>query len=230
MENKDFTIVKSIHLNNNAEVERIENEVLTRIEEIREQGRVIGDGSTARVFICESDPGICYKIITNDRVFRISTEQEMKLQDSALKHARVPKPLFCIRGKNIEALVMERIKGHTLQEIMEDDAELPEKFRFETAFKEIGQFVRKLNVNRIYHRDLAEKNIMIDEEGEPWIIDFGKSARAFNEEEAYRSDIINFTSRRYETVSFTNDENNLPEIEKKLKKYLINKGKSSANT
>lgn len=230
MENKDFTIIKSTHLDNGAETEQVENEVLARIEEIGKTGRVIGEGSTAKVFICESDPQVCYKIIANNKVFRISTEQEMKLQDSALRCARVPKPLFCIKGKNVEALIMERIKGHTLQEILEGGAELPKEFQFERAFEEIDQFIKNLNTNRIYHRDLAEKNIMIDKEGNPWIIDFGKGTRAFSEGEAYNGNVINFVSRRYETVHFTNDAKNLPEVRNKLKRYLFDISKNVSAT
>ncbi|MDP1845435.1 MAG: hypothetical protein Q8L09_01660 [Candidatus Moranbacteria bacterium] len=47
MENKDFAIIKSTRLDDNAVNEQVENEVLSRIEEIREKGLSIGSGSTA---------------------------------------------------------------------------------------------------------------------------------------------------------------------------------------
>lgn len=231
MENKDFAIIKSTRLDDNAVNEQVENEVLSRIEEIREKGLSIGSGSTAGVFICEADPQVCYKIITNDKIFRVSTEQEMKLQDSALKSgARVPRPLFCIKGKNIEALVMERIDGHTLEEILEDDAELPDQFELERALDEISQFLKNLHESRIYHRDLAERNIMIDAEGRPWIIDFGKSTRAFSEEEAYDGNVINPISKKRESIHFTDDITNFSTVRNKLRQYLLKKGKDSLVT
>lgn len=224
MENKDFTIINSAHLGENVKTERVENEVLARMEEIREKGFLIGTGSTAEVFMCKGDPQVCYKIITNDKVFRISTEQEMKLQDSALKSgARVPRPLFSIRGKNIEALVMEKIDGHTLEEILEGDADLPDQFKLEEVLDEISQFLKNLHESRIYHRDLAERNIMIDAEGKPWIIDFGKSARAFSEEEAYDSNVINPISKKRESIHFTKDMTNFSIIRNKLKQHLLKK-------
>jgi serine/threonine protein kinase len=219
-DNKELIIIKNPNLDKNISLEKIEKEVTGRIEEIRDKGCIIGEGSTAKVFICESDPWVCYKVLMDNDVFHISTEQEMKLQEASLKlGVRVPKPLFSVKGHGVEALVMERIDGLSFEDAMERDGELPQIFQSESAFSELENFVKILHSNGIYHRDLAEKNIMIDQDGFPYIIDFGKSTRAFDGKEAYASRVTNPATRRYEVMHFTDDNVNLSVVRQKFRKY-----------
>ncbi|MCX6762199.1 MAG: phosphotransferase, partial [Candidatus Moranbacteria bacterium] len=94
-------------------------------------------------------------------------------------------------------------------------------------FAELNDFLRILHTNRIYHRDLHEGNIMIDDKGKPWIIDFGDAVRAFSEEEAYVSHFMNPKTKRLENMRYTSDENNLAKIRSDLRSYVMGR---KANT
>jgi tRNA A-37 threonylcarbamoyl transferase component Bud32 len=227
IDNKELKIIKTENLDKVTNLENIENEVVARIDEIRDRGCIIGEGSTAKVFVCESDPWVCYKIIMDNDVFRISTEQEMKLQEASLRlGVRVPKPLFSVRGHGVEALAMQRIDGPSFEDILERADEIPPNFQSESAFLELEHFIKILHSNGIYHRDLAEKNLMMDGEGHPYIIDFGKSVRAFDEKEAYASRIVNPATKRYEMMHFTYDNVNLSVVRRKFRRHERQKKKA----
>lgn len=206
----------------------IEDEVLARIEEIRAGDCVIGEGKTAKVYICEKDPWSCYKIINSAYYPRLKVDQEMKFMDEAIKLGiRVPLPIFSMMDGNVESLAMERVNGQSIKEIVEDDLGLPENFDLNNFFAELNDFLRILHMNRIYHRDLHEGNIMIDDKGKPWIIDFGDAVRAFSEEEAYVSHFMNPKTKRLENMRYTSDENNLAKIRSDLRSYFMGR---KANT
>jgi serine/threonine protein kinase len=126
----------------------------------------------------------------------------------------------------METLVMERINGHTIREIIKERLDLPKDFNLVSFFQELKGFMEKIHNNRIYHRDFHEGNIMIDENGRPWIIDFGDACYAFDEEEAYSSSFINPNTRRTETMKYTSDNNNLAAVQISLRKYIFSRQKN----
>jgi len=227
MEKREPKLFKSqaIEKNSNKEnITDIEQEVLARIEEIRAGDCVIGEGKTAKVYICEKDPWSCYKIISTSYYPRLKVDQEMKFMDEAIKLGiRVPLPIFSIIDGNMESLAMERVNGQSIKEIIEDDLGLPENFDLEKFFTELNDFLRVLHTNRIYHRDLHNGNVMVDDKGNPWIIDFGDAARAFSEEEAYISHSINPKTKKMENIRYTSDENNLAKMRGDLRSYIMNR-------
>lgn len=231
MEKIEAKLLKSKAIEKSKNIENIgdiEEEVLARIEEIKAGDCVIGEGKTAKVYICENDPWSCYKIINTPYYPRLKVDQEMKFMDEAIKLGiRIPLPIFSVMQGNMESLAMERVNGQSIKEIIEDDLGLPEKFDPDNFFVELDEFLRKMHANRIYHRDLHAGNIMIDENGKPWIIDFGDASRAFNEEEAYISQFMNPKTKRLESMRYTSDENNLAKIRSDLRSYIMSKKAST---
>lgn len=79
---------------------------------------------------------------------------------------------------NYNLFVMEMVKGKNLQEIadhLEDNRELADLFiqNKESFCNELRKAVSTLNQHNIKHGDLHMRNIMIDNNGKPALIDFG---------------------------------------------------------
>lgn len=82
--------------------------------------------------------------------------------------------------------------------------------------RELRTFVGEMHALGYHHRDLHAGNIMIDEEGMPWIIDFGMAARVDESEDPYR--IANVPKNgHFVDVVLKSDLENLSEIERRLR-------------
>ncbi len=81
-------------------------------------------------------------------------------------------------------LVMNYVEGHTLDEFWKhhpSKASLPDDSSAHLLlFKKICDAVGLAHMRGITHRDLSPSNIMIDQQGEPHILDFGLAKTAFD--------------------------------------------------
>jgi serine/threonine protein kinase len=84
----------------------------------------------------------------------------------------------------LDFLVMNYVEGRTLDAMWKDRAfaekffsEPPAKLRL---FKRICEVVQVAHRKGITHRDLSPSNILIDDRGEPHVLDFGLAATAFD--------------------------------------------------
>lgn len=231
MEKREPILTKSASIEKRGGKENlseIEGEVLVRIEEIRGGNCIIGEGKTAKVFVCEKDQWSCYKMINSSYSPRLRVDQEMKHMDNLHKlKIRIPLPLFTVICGNVEVLAMERVNGHTIREIIDNGIELPDDFDFDSFFQELDGFLKIMHSNGIYHRDLHEGNVMMDDNGKPWIIDLGDASRSFSEEEAYSSSILNSKTRKMESVRYTSDGINFSRMRANMRKYILSR---KANT
>jgi tRNA A-37 threonylcarbamoyl transferase component Bud32 len=111
-------------------------------------------------------------------------------------------------------LFEERIKGTTLKDLINTNAfdQLSDNFNWETYFSKLENIVSKLNKAKIFHRDLHEGNIFIDESNEPIIIDFGDAYESFlTDEDPYHEELPDGS-----TTAYKPDEVNLKEIKKRI--------------
>jgi len=69
------------------------------------------------------------------------------------------------------------------------------------VLEKIKNAIRILESNRIFHNDLHERNVMIDKDGQPYIIDFGRSVENKNDQESDDLAIV----RRYEDLNKKQD-------------------------
>jgi tRNA A-37 threonylcarbamoyl transferase component Bud32 len=102
--------------------------------------------------------------------------------------------MYAEEGGDLGFLFMQKIEGITIAEWLHSDKNnelLPENFNWETFFEQLTDIVTKLNKNKIFHRDLHEGNIFIDNKGKPIIIDFGDAYESyFTDEDPYRTEDV----------------------------------------
>jgi tRNA A-37 threonylcarbamoyl transferase component Bud32 len=195
--------------------------------EINEHGLNIGVGKTAEIKILSEENAICVKIVDKNKIRREKipltnhVDEELdfldKLNDpSFLKSIGVsqetiaPKPFFSYSENGYGFLFMTRIKGASLKEVFneENKKNTPENINWTEFFKKLKDIIEKLNANNIYHRDLHTGNVMIDENQDPIIIDFGNAYESFySEDDPYTEIGIN------DQINYHKDSEYLKEIE-----------------
>jgi Kae1-associated kinase Bud32 len=112
-----------------------------------------------------------------DEKIRMSrTRREAKImRQASIKGISSPELFFY--GGNM--LVMERLDGTRLSEILKvKDNEYAAKI-----LPEVGALLGKLHSAAITHGDFTPANILVDDSGKPWVIDFGLSDITESDEE-----------------------------------------------
>jgi len=197
---------------------------------LNEGENIIGEGNAAKVFFVGHSPSHCVKVIKSelgeDAVqFPIDTERDIQEKASRLNVGRrfVPYPSFAVpktEDNDTEMLVMERVNGVSIRDVLENSESFPASFNVYQFFEKLQEYIDSLHENNIYHRDLHEGNVMIDNDtGLPWIIDFGASQESIgsDEEEIYNLRTIGSVTRR-----LLNDNNSVNTLRKKVLQYLSN--------
>jgi len=199
-------------------------EVLEIIREIMAKKKnFLGFGQTAEVFTSETNPSLCYKIITNPVAYRrgndVAGESDFlsRLTSLKIEGARVPMPYYCLMNSEIHFLLMERIDGIPIDDAIEKGAVLPQKFNLKKFFRELERFVKKMNELGIYHNDLHTGNIMVDRDGLPCVIDFGKA-------ESRLGSFADLTKNEKRSEVYCDDLKKIEEAEKELARFLKSKG------
>lgn len=111
-----------------------------------------------------------YRINEIDEKLRIKrTKSEINLLNKASKLINAPIPIEDKTQKNNTIITMPYIKGKKLSEYLD---KLSNK-ESENACKQIGNNIAILHDNNIIHGDLTTSNMILDEKGKIWFIDFG---------------------------------------------------------
>lgn len=165
---------------------------LNSIKESQERGEdsYLGAGHNGVVLQSVRRPEYCYKILNQERIKQMhaSVVREATMQFECYKIlegrnnvAKIPSILRYIKNPEMQAFMMDRIKGESLGELMKRGGEFPENFNAETFFEKISNAIEVLNEHGYHHRDLTNNlgNVIIDSDGEPWIIDFGSAVKGF---------------------------------------------------
>lgn len=167
----------------------------------------IGSGQSANVYVDPEYPDLCYKQIKRGKnVNTIEVEAGfLETVRSIESDVGVPLPTMTIsfdyekEGERLHcnAMAMERINGMTLEEIA-DNRKFPKGAEpknkedlknLRDSFQKIKAFVDEMNSELgIYHTDLKERNIMLDENKKWWIIDFGEAKKVYFEDETQNLD------------------------------------------
>ncbi|HEV3352275.1 MAG TPA: lysylphosphatidylglycerol synthase domain-containing protein [Acidimicrobiales bacterium] len=93
---------------------------------------------------------------------------------------RVPHIQLAARGPRGEVfLVEERVRGHTLDDVPVESID-------DKLLERIWEQVERLHAARIAHRDLRRHNVLVDEAGEPWLLDFNLAEAASNARRLHR--------------------------------------------
>lgn len=167
--------------------------IAQRITNSRERGEdaELGHGKNAEVIRSSRGAGTCYKVLYLDRarILFSTAAREALLQYRAstllAQHsevAQVPNVLRYVDHSDLRAIHMSEVDGVSMEKIFEHAANLPDGFDVEVFITKLREAIEILNEAGIFHRDLINNpsNVMVDKEGNPWIIDFGSAAQSIN--------------------------------------------------
>lgn len=171
----------------------------------KDHDHFLGNGHTAEVYAMSGNGIVCVKFITNQDAYNENNtiRQEHDFLSKAYEGTkgcsiRTPYPIFLrVHPKEGHSYGMEKLPGASLSQILE----FPEKnaHLVETAMRvdrqkiedELKVFVDHLHEAGVTHGDLFKRNMMLDESGRLYVIDFGKAKSisfADDREDQRRSD------------------------------------------
>ena len=165
----------------------------------------LGTGLTSHVWkadLPEFKGRRCLKTMHTTGISVNTLEKEFALQEAFYKAGiPVPEPILFAQPdaksgpmKN-GVIAMEEIDGQTLEELIKELIATGEKMPLEefNRIKEtVRDIIKKCHENKLYHRDLKTKNIMITKSGEVKLIDLGDAVQAIGDDETeiYRAEVI----------------------------------------
>lgn len=94
-----------------------------------------------------------------------------------------------INGKNVDYIVMEKIDGKTLKDIIEEKAPLDEKELLDYAIQ-ITKALQSAHMNGLVHRDIKPANILLNKNGKIKVVDFGIASVVSDATLTYTSSIL----------------------------------------
>lgn len=210
----------------------------------------LGQGASAKVATDPEFPGICLKIVdTHDEIGTISYDKRMVdikqmtakkeagflrlVRDIAGLEVKIPKPILDLDIESGEdrysVLVMETIKGASLKDLLSKQegggkAAFPENFDFYSFFGKLKNSLEKLHEKGIYHCDFHQGNIMVDDSGDPVIIDFGASYQSRNiemDDPFDRGQYFDYDLEQLMPLKYPKDSYMLRQVRKKVSDHLV---------
>ena len=151
----------------------------TVIEDRYEVMEYLGNGTSAVVYKCQDrllgNLVVAMKVISgsviDDPVATTRLYREL-LTNFDFDHENIARFYDCIRGPDYIALVMEYVKGGTLEDLFEDEYYfMPEEIR--SILVQICKALEVIHGAGIVHRDLKPENVLLTESGIVKIADFG---------------------------------------------------------
>ena len=147
-----------------------------------ELGRLLGQGTFAKVYYARSaitNQSVAIKLIEKDKVTRTGRADQVKREISVMRRAKHPNiiQLYEVMAtKSKIYFVMEYAKGGELF-----DKVAKGKLKEGVAHNYFQQLINAVDYchsRGVYHRDIKPENILLDENGDLKVSDFGLSALA----------------------------------------------------
>ncbi len=189
-------------------VETKETEALLEcINSLEIHAESIGEGGNAEVFAIEGGQfsKVCLKRIKEkQQLICNSIDEENKFQGKAREAGvRTPLALISIDTDKGSFLIMERVDGCTVEQAIQDPSQLPENFSYQIFANDLDDQILKMHNAGIYHRDLHVRNVMINNQGMPVIIDFGTATEGTGSDFTYEqlATVYNQKTGKYDQVS-----------------------------
>lgn len=150
----------------------------------------LGNGAVAEVYTYRRENrNLCVKwVIDEEKLLEGATlEKELHfldlLRNLKVEGVRTPKPLFAFKTGRMKGIVMEQLKATCFQRVLERQTtegiadEFPSTFDIDDYFNRVGNYLKAMHRQGIFHGDIALRNLMINREtGLPYVIDFGKGS------------------------------------------------------
>jgi len=139
--------------------------------------RSLGSGGFGAVFLAKDtwlNILVAIKVPHKQTVELFKLLKEPRLQ-AALNHPNIVRMISAEKADKIFFMVMEYIKGRSLEKVLDEQKVLPWPLATEYILQ-IASAMSHAHANKIVHRDLRPSNIMIaDKDGKIKITDFGTS-------------------------------------------------------
>jgi cyclophilin family peptidyl-prolyl cis-trans isomerase/predicted Ser/Thr protein kinase len=145
--------------------------------------REIGRGGMGAVFLCEDtavgDRPVALKVVLDPQQGGHEALERFQREIrrlGVLRHRNIVQVLFAGEHEGRPYFVMEYVPGRDLNRWFEETAALPEPERLELAAKllaRVADGVAFAHQNGTVHRDLKPQNVLVREDGEPAVLDFG---------------------------------------------------------
>lgn len=197
---EQYCTLREQALDKNLELdEDLSEEVKMEIEMVKkvvrdtfgDPNQFLGNGYTAEVYSLPIAPHLCVKYIHDQNAYNennhIRTEHDflVELRNFRVAGVRTPVPYFVrIHPSEGHSYGMERIQGKSLAQILERPADNLELIALLKTLdrEEIKQSLQSYVVAmhetfKITHGDLFQRNLMVDDSGNFYVIDFGKAKR-----------------------------------------------------
>ncbi|MBN2198858.1 MAG: protein kinase [Candidatus Aminicenantes bacterium] len=139
--------------------------------------RSLGSGGFGTVYLAKDtwlDIKVALKVPHKQSLELFKLLKEPRLQ-AALNHPNIVRMLAAEKENRVFFMVMEYIKGKTLEKILEREKILDWELAVD-YIRQVAAGVDHAHKNKIIHRDLRPSNLMVSEEGTVKITDFGTSA------------------------------------------------------
>ncbi|MCX6754324.1 MAG: AarF/UbiB family protein [Candidatus Nomurabacteria bacterium] len=167
----------------------------------------IGEGGNAIVYVAEGTvfEKVCLKKIKEKpQILYNDIDQEHKYQMMA-REAGVSTPLSLVSINTSEGdyLIMERVDGHSVGDIVRNQDLLPKNFDAQVFCNSLVDQVSKMHKRGLYHRDLHFNNVMITKDSQAVIIDFGTATEGTGSDYTYEEGVRMYNSQngRYDFVN-----------------------------
>ncbi|XP_028768873.1 CBL-interacting serine/threonine-protein kinase 10-like isoform X1 [Neltuma alba] len=153
-----------------------------------ELGRLLGQGTFAKVYYARStstNQSVAIKVIDKDKVMKSGEAERIKREISIMrkvKHPYIIQLLEVMATKSKIYFVMEYAKGGELFTKLAKKGKLKE----DVAHKYFWQLINAVDFchsRGVYHRDIKPENLLLDENGDLKVSDFGLSALAESKRE-----------------------------------------------
>ncbi|KAK2973123.1 hypothetical protein RJ640_012602 [Escallonia rubra] len=145
-----------------------------------ELGRVLGHGNFAKVYHArnlQTDKSVAMKVVGKEKVIKVGMTEQVKREISVMNMVRHPNIVELhevIASKSKIYFAMELVRGGELFAKVSRG-----KLREETAKNYFHQLISAVDFchsRGVYHRDLKPENLLLSEDGNLKVTDFGLSA------------------------------------------------------
>jgi len=146
-----------------------------------EVGRLLGQGTFAKVYLAKnlkSGQTVAIKVFDKERVFKAGLTEQIKREISVMKmvnHPNIIQLYEVMATKKKIYFVIEYAKGGELFQKIAKGGKVKEEIAHK-YFRQLINAVDFCHSRGIYHRDLKLENLLLDENDNLKVTDFGLSA------------------------------------------------------